>query len=597
MSKIPRLTEKVVDTIIRALRYSGVLADDSSANAIRLVANNATESDLETLAASLNYGGVAGGGTIAGTDDVNVFLDSDNNSGLALNYFRVGHNQSAPPITDEDRELLTLATPAVFASIGQPDRRGPNLTIGPRSTLVTAKNHHGRLSLGYPNGGSTNYVILEGGPEALGLSDAGGRLLVYSGNLAVDVDTDIKFRTTSGSLRGGWEDIKAASTLGSTFHVGDYSSEASLAIETIDDSIVPGLRTHFQLRTTRSDAERKLYIAGSQAGSAAAAIRVAVGGQEGTSWGDPGDTQQDTTLLVVSPAFGADNRATLRLVHRSPSLLANQEIFTIHSEDVSDNAAYMFRISRTGADNDPGVNIYLFDVDNDGNVHADGSYTSPATDVAEWVQVEGTAATYLDGTVLVVNAEGKMSESSAVADPKVIGVKVASTYPALIMGRGNGYDESAAEPLGLVPNKQGSLTSLTFDGDVTTALAGVEYLRVGGYIVHVLPAVYSGGVTTLNFVGGNTVVRYHEGVAILKGLVPEVDKLAMTVVGIVPIRAITTNGSIAPGDRLVSAGGGRCTVAPADAPAGSILGKALSGLADDGSGSKTGIIRGLVNLQ
>jgi hypothetical protein len=593
--RIPFVTEKVTDMIIRSMRASGLLADDASADVIRAVENDATEAELDNLAAGLNFGSLGGGGggsssAIVGNQDVDVYIDADNlPSTPHTNYFRITQKQSTSPTTDPLNELMTLSTPN--AVTGSRDVDGPELIVGPRTTLSPASGLYSALRIGTST--TDHYFNLTAGPLAIDGTDPGFSLQTGASDgssIELRAREEIQIRNLAGSLYGGWDNLSTV-PLGAHFHIGDYKNEASIVFETLADDISGPSIKHFQLRTTKSTAERKLYLRGSEVSTNDSAIRVAIGGKEGETWGDPGGAHQDTTALIVSPQLGSDNRASLRLLHRSASLLANQEIFTIESDDALGLSTFMMRITRNA---NP-----IFQVDEAGNVEIDGAVSSPATDVAEWVQVEGLASIYEHGTVVVVSSNGKMEKSTMVADTKVIGVTVDPSFPAVLMGKDNGFDESATTDLGKVPTKTGSLTELVFSEDVTASFSGVSHLKVGSDIVSIDSPVYDAAkdATTVTFTGGQTVVRYHQGTSITKGLVPTTDKLAMTVCGIVPVRAITTNGTISPGVLLVSAGDGRATGAGGSPAPGTILGKALGTLTDDSSGQVTGTVKALVNLQ
>jgi hypothetical protein len=71
------------------------------------------------------------------------------------------------------------------------------------------------------------------------------------------------------------------------------------------------------------------------------------------------------------------------------------------------------------------------------------------------------------------------------------------------------------------------------------------------------------------------------------------DEIPLAIVGVVPVKASAENGAIQPGDMLVaSTTPGHAMKAGADAPNGTVIGKALESL-DDGSG----VILMLVMLQ
>ncbi len=388
MGRIVRLSEKVVDTMIRALRAGGVLADDLSADAIRNVDNNATESELDAIAAGLNYGGLPGGGSLSSPDDVDVFLDNDANSdSVTRNFFRVSHNQAAVPVTSEEVEMMTLATRVTGIFLpGNPDQRGPRLIIGPRDILVSNRNHHASLALGVPFGSSTHYLDLSGGPEALGLNLTGGRIRVAEGSMALDVRDDLKVRDRTQNLKGGFEDLQNLSTFGPTFHVGDWENADSLAIETIVDSVFPAVN-HYQIRTTDTTGYHNIYFRSSFTDDG---IRLIVGGREGTALDSKASGAIDATVLIATPEID-DEITALHVKNTNTSGLASgTEMLKIEAEGPGVNY-FFIRARRADQGN-------KFHVDLNGNVRADGTFACCSADAAEWVQVEGNE---YDGPCLV----------------------------------------------------------------------------------------------------------------------------------------------------------------------------------------------------
>jgi len=86
----------------------------------------------------------------------------------------------------------------------------------------------------------------------------------------------------------------------------------------------------------------------------------------------------------------------------------------------------------------------VFQVDSNGDVSADGTYTSPAADFAELLPARGETE---PGDVLSVGADGNLTRSAKAYDPAVAGVH--STRPAFLGGAG-GEDDASKIPLGVV---------------------------------------------------------------------------------------------------------------------------------------------------
>lgn len=112
----------------------------------------------------------------------------------------------------------------------------------------------------------------------------------------------------------------------------------------------------------------------------------------------------------------------------------------------------------------------VFRVDMDGNVFADGPYSSAGADVAELLP----AADGLEpGDVLVVGADGVLTRSSKAYQPTVVGVY--STKPSLIGGVREGESQDGKAPLaivGVVPVKVSAENGPISAGDLLTT-AGI----------------------------------------------------------------------------------------------------------------------------
>jgi hypothetical protein len=112
------------------------------------------------------------------------------------------------------------------------------------------------------------------------------------------------------------------------------------------------------------------------------------------------------------------------------------------------------------------VNV-RFRVDNNGNVTADGAFTSPAADFAELLPaVPGLEP----GDVLVIQAEGTLGLSDRAYQSTVVGVY--STEPAFLGGAGIDADRTGKVPLavvGIVPVKASAENGVIRPGDMLTA--------------------------------------------------------------------------------------------------------------------------------
>ena len=108
-----------------------------------------------------------------------------------------------------------------------------------------------------------------------------------------------------------------------------------------------------------------------------------------------------------------------------------------------------------------------FKVTNNGNVYADGTYSSPAADFAEMLPA---AAGLAPGDVLVIDSEGKLTRSSTAYQSTVLGVY--STQPGFLGGAAEGEDHDQKIPLavlGVVPVKASAENGAIQPGDLLVA--------------------------------------------------------------------------------------------------------------------------------
>ncbi len=108
-----------------------------------------------------------------------------------------------------------------------------------------------------------------------------------------------------------------------------------------------------------------------------------------------------------------------------------------------------------------------FRVANNGNVYADGSYLSPAADMAEMLPA---TAGLEPGDVLVIGPDGLLARSSQAGQPTVVGVY--STQPAFVGGAADEPGAGSRVPLavvGVVPVKASAENGPIQPGDLLVA--------------------------------------------------------------------------------------------------------------------------------
>jgi hypothetical protein len=108
-----------------------------------------------------------------------------------------------------------------------------------------------------------------------------------------------------------------------------------------------------------------------------------------------------------------------------------------------------------------------FYVSNDGDVYADGTFNSPASDLAEMLPaVEGLEP----GDVLVIGSGGQLTRSTQAYQPTVVGVY--SSQPGFLGGAGEDADLADKIPLailGVVPVKVSAENGSIQPGDLLVA--------------------------------------------------------------------------------------------------------------------------------
>ena len=231
-----------------------------------------------------------------------------------------------------------------------------------------------------------------------------------------------------------------------------------------------------------------------------------------------------------------------------------------------------------------GTNYNLrFKVTRQGDVRADGTFASPASDLADLL----SAATGLEpGDVLVIGADGRLTRSTSANATHVAGVF--ATKPAFLGGM---TEDATASPLEALPAMTpASPAGLTPAPQVASGLQAAPDLQV----VSVAPVAQAPSSKAVASVGpkadDDPLARaYRE-----QGLVP------LALAGVVPVKVSAENGAIRPGDLLTSASlpGHAMRAQSVDVAGialhrpGTIIGKALGGLE-----AGTGTIKVLVSLQ
>ena len=185
---IPFNHTRVIDGLLRAIRYSGLISTDESIEEIRKFNNSMTDDELDALVANLSYGVNEGSGTFTSLGDLFALMDSD-----ALpapkeshtNFFRVLRWRDTVPDT-----VAPLLPEHSVMSVYWPTNGIVNpsfvteMVIGPTTetlgiTGINDTYYESRLFLGgYRNSGGARggYLRLAGGETVAAGSLKGGRI-------------------------------------------------------------------------------------------------------------------------------------------------------------------------------------------------------------------------------------------------------------------------------------------------------------------------------------------------------------------------------------------------------------------------------------
>ncbi len=563
----PLATEKVLRATLQALQRGGLILSGSDVAALEGVPNNASNADISTILDGMTFGG-AGAVTdiVRGDGDVNVFIDANNNNfGYTdQRFFRVAEDQSNPPVTDPDNELMTVSR------FHEPNDWVTDLLVGPRTALATG-DHHAVIRVGTDT--AAHYGTIRGSSTAVG--GLKGLLINSPARVGVQANNSIVFANANGNyIRGGW-----ANPQGSTsFHVGDHiaSPQESLAFE----SETSGGTPMYTIRPSYDGAAvRRVYFRGSNSVSGYRCF-FSVGGKANETWGDPNNFGNPTFMVVGDTESTVANSAYV--YDRKTARTAGSEVFTIKSEAASGGLFYYLRVlDKTGTG--------IFSVTGDGttaasDVNAPNGFTTGAADVAETVQGD---AEYCPGTVLAIQ-NGLLTSTTDVAQSNVAGV--VATQPGMLLGTDKQHCR----------DNEFILSLCTAAGETRVLIAKQDVrARVGQYIRTTYRNVIKIASTNLNQWGNTEIhlegsVAVYEGIEIWAGIVRQQNLNRMAITGIVPVQCSTVGGDIlGSGETLVSGPDGTAVVDHSPLP-GTIIGKAIGKLQGEGA---TGLIDVLVNLQ
>jgi len=449
---LPFLQEANVDGIIRVLRVTSTILDDASATAIRELHNGLSDAEMTAIISGLNLGG-SGGRMISSGEDCFIILDSD---GLPAppsshtNFLRILRWQDSTAITNVDNLMASVYWPSGVAATDTFNRpadvemslgvdtasseatgnlldRSAKLNFGVRYNGMTGAYVAGWVGAGIAMGPFFESCLRVHGSDGLRLSSAHPTspmcftqsvYFPHSGN-------DQRLVSTIGEyILGGFHTNGGYGVPG--FYVGDYrtsevNTDALLIQKTSKGyQLMSNLESDYEWinLTTRNQDYKHL---------------VSINADEAGSTGGRYPQNHENASLCVFGAENGDNAVAAIVGMSEEQSLTGGSILQVRSYDTNPLERYNLILAEVKLS---GIWDKKFRVTNIGNVMADGSYTSPASDVAEWVF---TDEQYVYGTVVVVAADGTFTQSTEAEDPKVAGV--IALKPGMAFGCGMDDEE------------------------------------------------------------------------------------------------------------------------------------------------------------
>lgn len=447
VDRIKFVTNAHVDAILRAMRAGGFLTADASVEALRDIDQGMTDTEIDAVVNSLAYG-TAGLAKIGSATDLFALVDNDalptppeNNK----NYFRLMRWQDTTDVSNPEHHMMTVHWP-------QADKLRIQAIVGPDTPSIRANApvgvntaYNSALYLGGFREGSINddrvaalgYIgagVNETTTPGLG-ANAGVRIHGSYGPVELStrsVFPSFLFTVADVNYMNG-NDPSSDWGGGSIINMGQFSMSGTGPVFFVGDGIngSGGAGAIYTGQTTKGwtikDVSTSDYpwlnLRGSNADYK---YQVVINGDEASSTRTPSNFKNAalTVLSADSPTNGC-----CAFVHMATSH-ANNPVLDLRSYDEDPNSDNYHFIECTQRSGGSWSQIRFF-VDNIGNVKADGNYTSPAADVAEWVT---TDEQYEYGTVLVVSGDSEFTKATVAEDSKIAGV--VALKPGMSFGRG-----------------------------------------------------------------------------------------------------------------------------------------------------------------
>lgn len=295
------------------------------------------------------------------------------------------------------------------------------------------------------------------------------------------------------------------------------------------------------------------------------------------------------------------NPASAFIINNPDASMASTDTMLTIACNTSEATAYSWlECLSSGSDKE-------FRIQSNGGCFQDtGGYNTGGADYAEMLDTASARASYDEGDVVVISANETIDKSTTANSTAIVGVY--STNPSVL---GNNpmsgllmMDQGTLEvsPWAWAADPQAPKTwvKLEIDGDQTANYAvgtdlrmDAPYSNVGMEVVSVS---HNPGLDKTTVYVDTPWPNLPTQTELYYG-VPERESIPVGMLGKVPTKCITENGTISPGDLLVtSSTAGHAMKAGATPAAGTVLGRAYETLTDTGAGTDTGLLDCIISI-
>jgi len=444
--RIKFVTNAHVDAILRAMRAGGFLTSDASVEALRDVDQGMSDTEIDVVVNGLSYGANTSGALTA-IGDVTAYVDSDALPAppeSKINFFRVLRWQdNTVGLSDPEHQMFECywplnSTDYIDFVLG-PDTNvlyndgidgtyyTSRIYLGARRETASATQAYARIQAGA--------TACEGSFEGMSLYsstswmdykvNAWHRFYVGSDfRLQTGGDSRTNFAPLAPDMVGGYGyfDSQPGSWVGDFYR----ARVSGAAPPGNSEALVTQQTTKgWKIYDYSGDDNQWVNFKGTDPDYK---FILVVNGDEGSGAARAPQNFYNAALTVLSA--DSPNHGCGAFVHMATAH-SNVPVLNLRSYDEGTSANKYHFIECTQRDGSSWASTPRFYVDNIGNVRADGTYDSPANDVAEWIAVDEQ---YSHGTVLAIGGNQTFTKTTEAASTKVAGV--VALKPGMAFGRG-----------------------------------------------------------------------------------------------------------------------------------------------------------------